>query len=592
MNFNLGLTISGLIYLILIIIIYYKRKRIKTKENKIYSLLLITTLIELILGIFSYIFIINLDLFPIITRIINILYLISLDSWILFFLLYILSISSDFKSKKLYKIFWIVYIIVNLLISVLPINYYYKNNIMYTNGLSVNFTYFIAVVSIVIIIINSLINLKKLNNRKYIPMFIFLLLGTIVLFLQIKYPELFLISPLEVFVTVLMYFTIENPDKKIIEEIHRAKEISDNANEEKSLFLYNMTGAIRDINNNINMEANSILNETDNKKINIELIKNSARQIKRNTSKFTTMTNEILDISSIDSTNIKIYNEKYNIKLIINKLINIYSKKCNNKSIIFKSNIDSDIPESLYGDGINLNKVLNILLENSLKNTNEGYIELNVNSIVKNDVIRLIINIEDTGIGIEAEELEKLFNIKDNYEEENNNLNNTLYNAKKIITLMGGTIIPSSIYGKGTTMKIILDQKLVPNNSIISKYEKEITKKNILIIGTQNSQKITKYLNKQNINLDIVQLGKTALDKIRNNSKYDLILIEENIKPIDGIIVMNKLLKIKEFKTNVILLSNNKDYLETYKNYGFSDIIIEPIKKDSFIKTINKYLEK
>lgn len=157
---------------------------------------------------------------------------------------------------------------------------------------------------------------------------------------------------------------------------------------------------------------------------------------------------------------------------------------------------------------------------------------------------------------------------------------------------MGGTIIPSSIYGKGTTMKIILDQKLVPNNSIISKYEKEMTKKNILIIGTQNSQKITNYLNKQNINLDIVQLGKTALDKIRNNSKYDLILIEENIKPIDGIIVMNKLLKIKEFKTNVILLSNNKDYLETYKNYGFSDIIIEPIKKDSFIKTINKYLEK
>ncbi|MDD5864968.1 MAG: hybrid sensor histidine kinase/response regulator [bacterium] len=591
MNFNLGLTISGLIYLILIIIIYYKRKRIKTKENKVYSLLLITTLIELILGIFSYIFIINLDLFPNITRIINILYLITLDSWILYFLLYILSISSDFKSKKLYKIFWILYIIINLLISVLPINYYYKNNIMYTNGLSVNFTYFIAVVSIVIIIINSLINLKKLNNKKYIPMFIFLLLGTIVLFFQIKYPELFLISPLEVFVTVLMYFTIENPDKKIIEEIHRAKEISDNANEEKSLFLYNMTGVIRDINNNINMEANSILNETDNKKINIDLIKNSARQIKINTSKFTTMTNEILDISSIDSASIKIYNEKYNIKLILNKLINIYSKKCNNKNIIFKSNIDSDIPESLYGDGINLNKVLNILLENSLKNTNEGYIELNVNSIVKNDVVRLIINIEDTGIGIEAEELEKLFNINDNYKEETNNLNNTLYNAKKLITLMSGTIIPSSIYGKGTTMKIILDQKLVPNSNIISKYEKEITKNNILLIGTQNSKIIKNYLNKENINLDIVQLGKTALDKIRKNAKYDLILIEENIKPIDGITVMNKLLKIKEFKTNVILLSDNKNYLETYKNYGFSDIIVEPIKKELFIKTIDKYLE-
>ena len=100
-----------------------------------------------------------------ITRIINVLYLISLDSWILFFMLYVISISSDFKSKKLYKIFWVVYVLIAFLISILPINYYYKNNIMYTSGLAVNFTYLIAIIAILVIVINSVINIKKLGNK-------------------------------------------------------------------------------------------------------------------------------------------------------------------------------------------------------------------------------------------------------------------------------------------------------------------------------------------------------------------------------------------------------------------------------------------
>ena len=71
MNFNLGLTFSGMVYILLIIIIYFKRKRIKSKENKIYSLLLISTFVELLLGMVSYIFIINIDSMAYITRIID-----------------------------------------------------------------------------------------------------------------------------------------------------------------------------------------------------------------------------------------------------------------------------------------------------------------------------------------------------------------------------------------------------------------------------------------------------------------------------------------------------------------------------------------
>ena len=103
MNFNLGLTFSGVVYTLLIIIIYFKNKRIKTRENKIYSLLLVSTFLELLLGLFGYFSIINISNIPYVTRIINVLYLISLDSWILFFMLYVVSISFDFESKKIYS---------------------------------------------------------------------------------------------------------------------------------------------------------------------------------------------------------------------------------------------------------------------------------------------------------------------------------------------------------------------------------------------------------------------------------------------------------------------------------------------------------
>ena len=592
MNFNLGLTFSGMVYILLIIIIYFKRKRIKSKENKIYSLLLISTFIELLLGMFSYIFIVNIESMAYITRIINVLYLVSLDSWILFFMLYVISISSDFKSKKLYKIFWVVYVLIAFLISILPINYYYKNNIMYTSGLAVNFTYLIAIITILVIIINSIVNIKKLGNKKYIPMFIFLLFGGVALLLQIKYPELFLVSPLEVLVTVVMYFTIENPDMKTIEEIHKAKEISDNANEEKTLFLYNMTNEIRGITKDINKEADNILDEADNKKVNIELIEDSAREIKGSTAKFTTMTNEILDVSNMDGTSIRVYDEKYNIKLILKSLINTYNKKCKDKNIVFRSNINSDIPEFLYGDGINLKKAIDILLDNSVKYTNDGYVELDVNTIIKNDIVRLIITVEDSGIGIDSDKLGSLFVNEKDYKEENYDLNDTLYNVKKIVTLMNGTIVPSSIYGKGTKMKIILDQRLVVNDSKLNEYEKVIDKKDVLLIGNLNSKVIKDIVKDKNINLEVIELGKEALDKIRGKKKYNLILIEDDIKPLSEIVIMKKLLMIKSFNTKVILLSSNKECIYNYDKYGFSDVISEPINEDIFIDKINKYLER
>ena len=439
----------------------------------------------------------------------------------------------------------------------------------------------------------ALTNIKKLDKR-YLPIFIVFLLLVILYFFSLLIPGMIIYDLILALMCYIMYFTIENPDMKMLDEVHKAKVISDNANEEKTLFLYNMTNEIRGITKDIDKETDNILDETDNKKIDVEEINNSARNIKGSTAKFTTMTNEILDISSIDSASVRIYNEKYNIKRLLKELVGIYKPKAQNKNLDFRVSIASDIPEYLYGDGINLKKVLTIILDNSIKYTNNGYIEFNINTIIKGDIVRLIISVEDSGIGMKAEDINKIFTKKQE-REDNHNLNNNLYNAKRLITLMNGTIVPSSSYGSGTTIKIILDQKYDTIDTDINKYDNIYDKKKVLLIDdSPSSEKLfNKILSGTNIELTSVKLGKEGLERIRNKEKYDLILLDEELEPQNGHIIMRKLLEIRNFNTKVILLTkdNKYDYDDSYLQEGFTDYIIKSSDKEEILNKINKYLK-
>ena len=590
---GLYFSICGIIFLIIFMITFFFKSYLKTKETRLYGLLLVITFFGTFIDILSSVlFEMGFDTNSFLYMCFSKSMLIYFIAWILIFTeyVYVISDKSILKLKSMF--FKVVFIVLSLIVVIFPITFNRTETAIYPVGTGVNLTYVIVGIFLFISMFLTIKNIKKDRIKKYIPIFlvIVMLVGTTIV--QKFFPDLFLINFSLVTVASVMYFTIENPDMKTIEEIHKAKEISDNANEEKTLFLYNMTNEIRGITKDINKEADNILDETDNKKVNVEVIEDSAREIKGSTAKFTTITNEILDVSNMDGASIRVYDEKYNIKLILKSLINTYKKRCNDKNIVFRSNINSDMPEFLYGDGINLKKVIDILLDNSVKYTNDGYVELDVNTIIKNDIVRLIITVEDSGIGIDSDKLGSLFVNEKDYKEENYDLNDTLYNVKKIITLMNGTIIPSSIYGTGTKMKIILDQKLVVSDSKLNEYEKVIDKKDVLLIGNLNSKVIRDIVKDKNINLEIIELGKEALDKIRGKKKYDLILIEDNIKPLSGIIIMKKLLMVKSFNTKVILLSSNNEYIDNYDKYGFSDVISEPIDEDIFIDKINKYLER
>ena len=595
-------TIYSLFYSVLLNIVYFARKKLVTFENKIFEKLMITNLIGVILAIGSYFTIVNIDKYPIFNVIVSKGYIVYLLTWITLFSVYIFAISIDDsknRKKKINRIikgFSILYVIFLIVIIIKPLYYHNAGGAVYSYGPSANVMYVVSSVYIAIWIVRLIINYKKIRDKKYLPIFAFMLLGVVVIIIQKSHPELLLMTSMETFIVFLMYHTIENPDMKILEEVHRAKEISDNANEEKTMFLYNMTNEIRNITKDIDYSADDILDETSNKKVDVEVINDAAREIKGSTAKFTTMTNEILDINSIDSASIKIYNDKYNVKLIIKELVTVYSKKCNVKNIAFRPSIASDIPEYLYGDSVSLKQVLDIILDNSVKYTSSGYIEFNVNTIIKNNIARLIITVEDSGTGMKADDIIKVFNKKNDHNEDSLNLNNNLYNAKALITLMGGTIIPSSIYGTGTTMKIVLDQKVAKEaDEKLDKYEEVYDKKKILLVDDNISTEkiVSKLLKDTNIELDYVSLGKEALDKIRGKEKYDLILLDEVMDPLDGVTVMKKFKDIRNFKTNVILLTRNNEYEynEEYLKYGFSGYLLKPISKDKLFEIIDKYLK-
>ena len=235
---------------------------------------------------------------------------------------------------------------------------------------------------------------------------------------------------------------------------------------------------------------------------------------------------------------------------------------------------------------IGIKEVLNSILSNSVKYTSNGYIEFSVNTIIKNDICRLIFTIEDSGIGIKSGDIDKI-----KLDEKT-----SLSKVNKMVTLMNGAMTISSDYGSGTKVKIILDQKMeTKENTVVSKYENVLDDKSILVVDDNESSLkiIEKLLKGTNIKLDKVMTGKECIDSIKVN-KYDLILLDEELSQISGNDLLKKIREIRNFDTPVVLLTkdNSYEYNEEYLKNGFVSYILKPLKKDILIDRINECVRK
>ena len=589
-NTTIFLTIISFFYSVLLMIAYFSKDKIKTLENKVYSKLIIINFIGIILELFCTIFAGYAKDYLVFYTILNKLFLVELTIWCSVFSVYVFLISSKKEKNELksylkkVSIFHIVIDVITMfLIFVLPVQFNINDlgYVMYSYGPSVNIVFISSTLYIILMFTCLIRNFKNIKNKKYLPIYVYMVIGVLVGIVQKLHPEILAFTSMEAFITVIMYFTIENPDKKLLEEIHTSKKIADAANEDKSMLIYNMMNEVKSIASDINKSSEVILNSN-----NLEENRFFAREIISSNNKLYSMANNIYNIDVIDDINVKTVKNKYNIKLLLKEVISKNKELFEDKDISFRFNIDSNLPNTLYGDSINLKNVLNTIIGNSYKYTDKGYVELSVNAIFKKDIVRLIIKIEDSGIGIKAEDLEKCLN-------KNTKDQNSLYGARKTINIMGGNLLISSEYNKGTIVTIILDQKIYTNNK--DNYDNYVNNKKILIIDDNNSsiKLISKILDKHNILYDSSNLGKEALDRIRKGDKYDLILLDEDMPYMNGISVMNKLNKIKGFDTKVILLTKNSNiiYDDIYKDSGFSDYIIKPIDKDDLMNKINKNLK-
>lgn len=590
-NTTIFLTIISFFYSVLLMIAYFSKDKIKTLENKVYSKLIIINFIGIILELFCTIFAGYAKDYLVFYTILNKLFLVELTIWCSVFSVYVFLISSKKEKNELksylkkVSIFHIVIDVITMfLIFVLPVQFNINDlgYVMYSYGPSVNIVFISSTLYIILMFTCLIRNFKNIKNKKYLPIYVYMVIGVLVGIVQKLHPEILAFTSMEAFITVIMYFTIENPDKKLLEEIHTSKKIADAANEDKSMLIYNMMNEVKSIASDINKSSEVILNSN-----NLEENRFFAREIISCNNKLYSMANNIYNIDVIDDINVKTVKNKYNIKLLLKEVISKNKELFEDKDISFRFNIDSNLPNTLYGDSINLKNVLNTIIGNSYKYTDKGYVELSVNAIFKKDIVRLIIKIEDSGIGIKAEDLDKCLN-------KNTKDQNSLYGARKTINIMGGNLLISSEYNKGTIVTIILDQKIYTDSNK-DNYDNYVNNKKILIIDDNNSSTkiISKILDKHNILYDSSNLGKEALDRIRKGDKYDLILLDEDMPYMNGISVMNKLNKIKGFDTKVILLTKNSNiiYDDIYKDSGFSDYIIKPINKDDLMNKINKYLK-
>lgn len=588
------LLINGYAFLIIFstTLLFFSKPRLGKVEDTLYKNFLITNLSMSISGFLLGIFVTpSFYTNNIIPVILNKVYLICIFLWIFLLTFYVLFVSiKDNKTiRRCKNIFTCIMIIGLLIITLSPLTIEISDaGSALATGFGVMFTYLAFGIGLLTQIICVLINYKNIRNKKYTPVYVLIFLGALILLIQIVDPNTnYLINPSLIFVAVIMYHTIENPDIKLIEELQRSKEISTNSNVEKSMFLYNITQRIKNPVTNIYDNSNKIEDVNT-----LEDAKLYAREIRNDSISVYNTINDVLDISQVMSSKMDTKMNKYNANNLFKETAKILENNLVNENVKLNINISKDIPNLLYGDAIRLKQIINIVMNNAVKYTNEGLISYQVNDIIQKDICRLIITVEDTGIGMSLEKQEEINHrhgeLTTEEIEELEASNNHLSIAKALASLIGGTLVIDSVLGKGTKITIVLDQKIVDSDSVLGKY---VDNKKVLIVDNDLSE--VKKLNKSLKDYDVLVTnskgGESCLVKVRKGEKFDLILIKEEMDKLTGIDTFKKLKSLEGFNIPVVILTTNKDK-NIYYNLGFSDVINIPIKPKEVDSIFDKYL--
>lgn len=600
-------SICSFIFVLMFIIFYFSKERLNTLDTKMYSYILVTNIIGIMIDVFGYFIFKIYGSESFISIMVSKFYLVYYFLWAYFFLLYIFVISFREKSEYLLQkkftktIIILTSLFICLIILIMPIQITYEDNVAYSSGLSVNMVYGLCFIMVGIMLYCLLRNLKKISTKEYIPLLTFMVLSTFCMIIQKTYSEITLMLMCHSIVTSLMYFTIENPDVKMVKELEVAKNEAEKANHAKSEFLSSMSHELR-----TPLNAIVCFSELLESKEGLDSeSKDFAKDIVSASHNLLDLVNGVLDISKIEAGKMELINKEYNSFELFNSLSTMVTPRIGDKPIDFKTVIASDIPPVLKGDTGKLKQIILNLLTNAVKYTDKGFIKYRVECIndYKNNQTKLIITVTDTGRGIKKEDIDRLFKKFERLEEDRNtSIEGTglgLAITESLAELMGGKITVISDYGKGSTFKFVVveeivnkESNLVVNEQTTLNYETFEGKKVLVVDDSKLNLKVAENVLKNfKVSTETVTSGLECLSCVKSK-KYDIIFMDIMMPNMSGVEVLKKL---REEKVNIPVIALTADAIEgqeeKYISEGFDGYLSKPIDKTKLKVILNKYLK-
>ena len=601
------LPVCSLFFSGLMCYIYFSKERVDLLENKMYSCMIVCSFVDsLIVTILQSIAFFYtpgyLDFIIAVLNKIDFVMLILICNSIFYYIAIITL--PVFKSH--YRKFSIPFLVTDLIVFIFmlfgKVDVIKSGNAYTADGSAVLMAEILCGVYLIMTLLIVLFNLKKVDKRYFFVLVMLLSLIGVLVVVNIN-PYLIWVSIVVCFVNYIMYFTIDNPDVKMIAQLNEAKIAAEKANTAKTEFLSSMSHEIRTPLNAIVGFSNMLLEDKNLP----DSAKDEVNDIVMASDNLLEIVNGILDISKIEAGKLEIVNTEYDFNKVTTELIALTKGRLGDKPIELITKIDDTIPRVLYGDASRLKQICVNILTNAVKYTKEGSITFSINSVIKGDVCRLIIAVEDTGIGIKQENINKLFNKFERLDlEENITIEGTglgLAITKKLVDLMHGKIVVQSVYGKGSKFTVSIDQRIVKNPTIkvdapvVKNDDIKVNNKLVLVVDDNkiNLKVAERLLGTYGITTECVESGFICIDNLKNGKKYDLILMDDMMPKLSGVETLHKIKEqIPDFNIPTVALTANAltGMREKYLADGFNDYLAKPISKDELNRVINEYLNK